>query len=309
MPKVLVTGALGMIGRALCEDLLKKGGFTVDGIDIKEDPDNPFSHSIHYSNVDIRNKEAIAEVVRRGSYDCIVHLAAISRVVDGEKNKRVCIQTNYLGTINIVDAIKRLSPMTHIIFASSREVYGEQTEFPVPETAELLPLNVYGFYKLMAEQYIQSNLSKFTILRFCNVYGSIYDIPGRVIPNFILKALKDEEITIEGGRQLIDFTHIGDTVWAISRCISLIPTGEVNGETITISPGKGSTLQDLIRIISRDLGFQLKTKINPERDYDVQRFIGDPTKRKRLLGDREFIPVEVGINRTINLFRNHYKAK
>lgn len=308
MPRILITGALGMIGSAL-SDHLKKERYDVDGIDIKPIPDLSADSKRHFFQIDIRDKDAITELIIKGKYDCIVHLAAISRVVEGEKDKPTCIQTNYFGTRSIIDAVARFSPQTHLIFASSREVYGEQQNLPVSEDAELLPINVYGFYKLLAESYIKSTLTNYTILRLCNVYGADNDIPGRVIPNFVRRAILQEPIIIEGGNQLIDFTHIEDTIWAFSRCIDLITSGVVNKETITISPGEGHSLQNIVDILSVELGYELDVHINPERDYDVQRFIGDKKHREQVLGDRKFLSLHEGIRRTVSLFQKKLYVK
>lgn len=307
MPKILITGALGMIGRALSETLLQKDGYAVDGIDIKVFPDSMTGSKLHFYRIDIRDNATITDLIINGNYDCIVHLAAISRVVDGEKDKPNCIQTNYVGTRNIIDAVAKYSPTTHVIFASSREVYGEQKSLPVSEDAELLPINVYGFYKLLAEQYIRATISNYTILRLCNVYGSAYDLPGRVIPNFVRRAITGETMTIEGGSQMIDFTYIKDTVWAFCQCIELIPAGLVNKETITISPGEGHTLQEIVEILSSELGRNLNVRITPERNYDVQRFVGNRAHREKLLGDRRFLSLPEGIRQTLTLYKNLYR--
>lgn len=303
MPRILITGVLGMIGSALSKSLLQKEGYAVDGIDIKTLPLDDINPALRFIKLDIRDSAAITELVAKGRYDCIVHLAAISRVVEGEKDKSTCIQTNYIGTKNIIDAISKYSTRTHLIFASSREVYGEQKNLPIPEDAELLPINVYGFYKLLAEKYIRESLSNYTIVRLCNVYGAANDIPGRVIPNFVRRAIAGEPLTIEGGNQLIDFTYIEDTIWAIGRCIDLISAGTVNQETITISPGEGHTLQEIVNILSEELGYSLNVQINQERDYDVQRFVADKSHREALLGERNFISLAEGLHRTVALYR------
>lgn len=307
MPRILITGVLGMIGRALSESLLRKEGYVVEGIDIKPFPETMAGSKLQFSRIDIRDEAAIINLIANGKYDCIVHLAAISRVVDGEKDKPNCIQTNYVGTKNIIDAVANYSPSTHVIFASSREVYGEQKNLPVSEDAELLPINVYGFYKLLAEQYIRATVSNYTILRLCIVYGSVNDLPGRVIPNFVRRAITGETMTIEGGSQMIDFTYIIDTVWAFGRCIELLPIGTVNKETITISPGEGHTLQEIVEILSSELGRNLNVRITPERNYDVQRFVGNRAHREELLGDRRFLSLPEGIRQTLTLYKNLYR--
>ena len=137
--------------------------------------------------------------------------------------------------------------------------------------------------------------------------GSAYDLPGRVIPNFVRRAITGETMTIEGGSQMIDFTYIKDTVWAFCQCIELIPAGPVNKETITISPGEGHTLQEIVEILSSELGRNLNVRITPERNYDVQRFVGNRARREKLLGDRRFLSLPEGIRQTLTLYKNLYR--
>lgn len=71
-----------------------------------------------------------------------------------------------------------------------------------------------------------------------------------------------------------------DTVWAFARCIELVSAGTVNKETITISPGEGHTLQEIVEILSSELGRSLNVRVTPERNYDVQRFVGNRAHRE-----------------------------
>ena len=207
--KILITGVLGFIGRSLAEKIISENlDIEIYGIDIKDvnESNAEFVSKINYKNLDIRNEDSIKSYVAENNFDGIIHLAAVSRVVDAENDKKNCIATNYKGTKYISEAAKE-NPRTWMMFASSREVYGEQEIFPVSENAELLPYNVYGFYKLEAERAVRANVKKNCVLRFSNVYGNEYDIPGRVIPKFVKTAVEGGELALEGGKQIIDFTY------------------------------------------------------------------------------------------------------
>ncbi len=307
--KILVTGALGFIGRTLLETLIEQECCSeLYGIDIKEinESNSAFVSKINYENIDIRDEEKVKSYIRKNQFDGIVHLAAVSRVVEAEKNKQNCIKTNYKGTRYIAEAAGE-NPDCWMIFASSREVYGEQEKFPVSEHAELLPYNLYGFYKLEGERVVRANVKKNCVLRFSNVYGNEYDISGRVVPAFVKGAMKGEKLSLEGGKQIIDFTYIGDTVSSIIKCMNLLQSGKMTSDTIHILPGVQNKITDLIDIL-REMGFSFTVRKNPPRNYDVQQFIGNPAHRKEILGDEKFVSLREGIERLVLLYKKAQKS-
>ena len=182
----------------------------------------------------MRDRDALNTYFQDKHFDGVVHLAAISRVVDAEKDKTNCIAVNLFGTKYLVDVLER-SKDTWLIFGSSREVYGEQKQFPVKESAPKKPINIYGECKLQGEQLIKERLQKYAILRFSNVYGNDYDIEGRVVPAFVKRALTDQILYLEGGEQTIDFTHISNTVESIIDTIQLSQNNQISTEEIHIS--------------------------------------------------------------------------
>lgn len=300
--KILVTGALGFIGRTLLETLAAQNcGAELYGIDIKDFPaDAEKLKGVHFEKLDIRDEEKVKSYIRAHRFDGIVHLAAVSRVVDAENDKKSCIETNYKGTKYISEALSG-NEGAWLIFGSSREVYGEQENFPVSESAETLPLNIYGFYKLEGERTVRKNVSRHCILRFSNVYGNAYDIPGRVIPKFVRTAMDGGELVLEGGEQVIDFTYIGDTVSSIIKCMEKLSSGEIERETIHILPGKANKITDIIEIL-REKGLHFTVRKNAPRNYDVQRFVGDPSHRKSVLGNDEFVGLREGIGKLIEVY-------
>ena len=305
--KILVTGALGFIGRTLLETLIEQNcGAELYGIDIKEinESNSAFVSKINYENIDIRDEEKVKSYIRKNHFDGIVHLAAVSRVVEAEKDKPNCIKTNYKGTKYISESAGE-NPDCWMIFASSREVYGEQEKFPVSENAELLPYNLYGFYKLEGERAVRANVKKNCVLRFSNVYGNEYDIGGRVVPAFVRRAMNGEELVLEGGKQIIDFTYIGYTVSSIIKCMKLLQSGKMTQDTIHILPGVQNKITDLIDIL-RDMGFNFTVRKNPPRNYDVQQFIGNPVHRKEILGEENFTDLRTGVEKLVKIYQQKY---
>lgn len=278
-------------------------GAQLFAIDVKDFPKDAtvLRQNVEFQNIDIRDENAVKSYVRAHKFDGIVHLAAVSRVVAAENDKKNCIETNFQGTKYLAEAAAE-NPDCWMIFGSSREVYGEQSVFPVKGNAELLPLNVYGFYKLEGERIVRSLVRKNCVLRFSNIYGNLYDIPGRVIPTFVSTAIKGGEIRLEGGEQIIDFTYIDDTVASIIQCMKMLQSGDIDAETVHISPGVANKITDIIDIL-RDMGFKFAVRKNPPRSYDVQRFVGDTVHRQQIFGDRSFIGLREGIGKLIKLVR------
>ena len=110
----------------------------------------------------MRDRDALNTYFQDKHFDGVVHLAAKNRVVDAEKDKTNCIAVNLFGTKYLVDVLER-SKDTWLIFGSSREVYGEQKQFPVKESAPKEPVNIYGECKLQGEQLIKERLQKYAI--------------------------------------------------------------------------------------------------------------------------------------------------
>lgn len=294
---LLITGVSGFIGRSLVEEIVNRNlPWDIYGIDIKEPcfNDSKYLKNIVFDVVDIRNPQAVGEYFANKKFDGVIHLAAVSRVVDAEKDKENCVKTNLYGTQYVLENVAK-TPYTWVVFGSSREVYGEQSEFPVKESSEKNPINIYGECKLKDELLVQKLIRRYMILRFSNVYGNNYDIKGRVIPAFVECALNDEPLCLEGGGQVIDFTHISDTVMCIIKAAELLQSNAIEKEEVHICPGCENRITDIISYLSSYLNKELRVIYRKGRSYDVNRFIGDPTKRKELICSKEFVSLREGI--------------
>ena len=296
--KILITGISGFIGRSLVEEIVNQGmSWDIYGLDIKEPifNDSKYREHINFTKVDIRDEYAVKTYLDKNHFDGVIHLAAISRVVDAENDKKNCVTTNLNGTKYVVENVAK-QPNSWFILGSSREVYGEQKELPVKESAQKSPINIYGECKLLGEVLTKEMIKRYAILRFSNVYGNNYDIDGRVIPTFVKRALRNEILFLEGGSQIIDFTYIGNTIECIIKTVELLQNKSIQNEEIHISPGAENKITDIIVCLEKLLNKKINVEVHEKRNYDVVRFIGDSSHRLDILKTSEFKSLSEGIS-------------
>lgn len=315
MVSVLVTGGAGFIGSNLVERLVYKHHVSI--LDSASNPRNlqNIMERVNYITGDVRDGQLVKMVMSEHEFDVVVHLAAVSRVVWGEQDRYRCIDVNVNGTAMILKIASEMKCPPWVVFGSSREVYGEPTTLPVREDYPKNAMNEYGKTKIEGERlvpkYVRKCQSSVINLRFSNTYGNERDIFDRVIPNFILSALKKQPLNIHGGDQVFNFTHIDDVVDGILKAIDYLrqkrESSESVSEDVHLSTGKGTTLQELVQTILESLGIMPKVVYTGGRKYDVRRFVGDPTKAKEVIGFSAKLLPHHGILRTIERFRRVFQ--
>ena len=252
---------------------------------------------------DILDYDSVREIV--DGMDAVFHFAAVSRVAWGQEDPFKCWRTNQLGTLNVLEACRKAETRPVMFYASSREVYGEPIYLPVNENHPKKPVSIYGMTKLSAERTClsyspTSMLGRSVnqiIFRFSNVYGSTRDLPSRVIPTFMMKALRGEDITLYGGEQVLDFTFIDDTTSGIMKAYTNSFDGhrELLGEDFHFVTGRGVSVADLAKMIVNMVGSSSKIIKTDANDFEVRRFIGDPRKSHKLLGYEPRVRLEDGL--------------
>jgi len=311
---ILVTGGAGFIGSNTVKRAVRKG-YNVFCLDHRDDLEklDEMQRKINMINRDVRERSTLIKLFNKHDFHGVIHLAAVSRVIWAEQEPNKCWDINVNGTKNLLECLKNSGQDPWFIFGSSREVYGENGGcFPVSEDHEKEPINIYGESKITGEKMVK-RWSKETgnesvVLRFSNVYGDEYDILDRVIPKFILRALRKKPLKIHGGDQLIDFTHISDTVDGIFHAIDHLEKSKTNFDDFHLLPGKGTTLQEVVSYISDSIDHEPNVKITKGRDYDVDKFVGDPSKARSKLGFSAQIDPEEGISQTVKRYREVFTA-
>jgi len=285
--RVLVTGGAGFIGTHLTQKLLLDPAVTVRILDNLHRGRNTFAGvpRVEFLQADIRDRQAVQAAM--DGIDVVYHLAAQSNVLGAVKDMEYSFTTNVVGTFEVLSAARE-SGVRSVIFASSREVYGEVTSLPVSESAPLNPKNAYGASKAAGELYCRlfaESGMDVVVLRLANVYG-----PGdseRVIPLFLAHARSSRPLVIHGENKILDFVWIGDVLDALVK----VPSRGLNGQTINIGSGEGATLRDLAQKILRLTGSSSAIESGHARKVEVDRFVADIRLAGTLLDYRPSAPL------------------
>lgn len=294
-PAILVTGSAGLVGTALAAHLQRRG-LKIRTLDLR-DP-TPANRG------DVRDPETVRRVISGCSG--IVHLAAVSRVIWGEQDPETCRTTNIDGTHLVLDAALGSPARPWVIFASSREVYGQPPRLPVTEDAALAPINVYGHTKVAGERLVSEARGlglRAAVVRLSNVYGSPADHRDRVVPAFVRAAVRGTALRVEGPEHTFDFTHVDDTARGIALLAELLERGESPPPPIHFLTGQPTTLGELATLAVELAGTRAPIVTAPPRDFDVARFFGDPARARELLGWSPQVSLREGLARFITVVR------
>ncbi len=312
----LITGGCGFIGTSLIKRLIQGSDLieirVLDNLSVgkHEDLGEVCNFQVIKNNLtlekavylqvgDIRNYEVCHQAVQ--GVDCIIHLAANTGVELSIENPREDMETNIIGTFNLLEAA-RLAGVKQFVFASSGAAAGEVTP-PIHEELAQHPVSPYGASKLAGEGYCFAFARTFGIrtvsLRFGNVYGPRSKHKSSVVAKFIRKAIVGEVCEIYGdGKQTRDFIYIDDLVHAIYLAMHF----EGKGDIFQIATGKEKTIQEVAKLIQKELsrhGVQMKMQHSDQRLGDIQRNFSDITKAKSKLGWEPLMAFNSGIKKTV----------
>ena len=309
--KILVTGGAGFIGSHFVEKCLALG----HSVAVVDDFNDFYDPAIKRANVagfakdapvhdaDIRDADAMLRIVKDGRFDSIVHLAARAGVRPSIKDPRLYVETNILGTLNLLEAAKQ-GNVPRFICASSSSVYGVLKTLPFREDLALTQtISPYAATKLAAEQ-ICSNFSHLfglrTInLRFFTVYGP-RQRPDLAIHSFTKAIHEGRSIQQFGdGSTRRDYTYIDDIIQGMTACLSY--EGQLC-DVFNLGESQTTTLSDLIATIERALGKKAVIEKKPDQPGDVPVTYADITKAKALLAYDPHTKIAEGIPRFVEWF-------
>ena len=291
--RILITGSEGLVGGAL-RAALEACGVEVVGLDLL---------GTGREHGDMRRLQRVRKAL--DGCDGVVHLAAVSRVIWGEHDPEGCWSTNVGGLRNILQVLDERKRRPWLLFASSREVYGQPCRVPATEDTPLLPVNVYGRSKVEGERLMEAARAgglRAATVRLSHVYGSARDHADRVIPAFARAADSGSTIRIDGAECTFDFTHIDDTARGMVGIIDLLEIGE-KPPPIHLLTGTPTTLRDLATLAIDIVGGTSPVVEAPPRSFDVSRFHGDPSRARELLGWEPRVVLREGLERLVRDLR------
>ncbi|MEZ6084261.1 MAG: NAD-dependent epimerase/dehydratase family protein [Phycisphaerae bacterium] len=301
--KVLVTGSSGQIGTNVGLALLDRGDSVV-GIDKRA---NTWTDKIETVQLDLA--KASVEDIPKGPFDVVLHLAANAKVFElVEQPQRAMDNVQTLFTT--LEFCRQNT--TPIIFASSREVYGDIHHHITREDLAdfVVAESPYSASKISGEAFVYSYYQcyklPYLVFRFSNVYGR-YDNDAermeRVTPLFIDLINNDQPITVFGKQKVLDFTYVDDCAAGVLAGIDRLVAGKVCNQTINLAYGQGWTLVDLVNLISLGLRKEPDVTYEPSRPGEVMRYVADISKARELLGYDPQTPLSAGIPKTLAWWR------
>ncbi len=307
--RILITGVCGFIGSHLAEKFLREGN-EVFGIDnfLTGKKEN-LEILLKYKNFKFE-KNSVENFKKNEKFDLIIHLASCASPKDYLKYPLETMSANSIGTWNLLEISKKLN--ARFLYGSTSEVYGDPLENPQKEEyyGNVNPVgerSVYDESKRFGEALCMAYYRKFKldvrIVRIFNTYGPRMKMDdGRVIPNFITQALRNEDLTIYGdGNQTRSFCYIDDLVEGIYR-FSL--KEKVKERIINLGNPEEIKIIDVAEIILKLIGSNSKMKFYPLPKDDPKRRCPDIEKAKIEINFEPRTELIEGLKKTIEYFKN-----
>lgn len=318
MKRVLVTGAAGFIGAAVCRRLIGRG-MEVVGVDnlnayyspaLKRDRLAAIGPELRFVEADIADAAAMERVFASAPFDVVVNLAAQAGVRYSLENPRAYVESNLAGFLNVLEGCRRSPLKPHLVYASSSSVYGLNAEVPFRETDRTdSPASLYAATKksneLMAHAYVHLFGFPATGLRFFTVYGP-WGRPDMAPFLFADAILRDRPIRVfNNGEMQRDFTYIDDVAEIVVRAVEQTPARPFR--VFNVGNQDPVELADFIREIERATGREARKEYLPMQPGDVRRTFADSSAAFREFGFRPSTPLNRGIDETVKWFRTYYK--
>ena len=309
--RVLLTGSSGQIGTNLALRL-QEDGHWVFGVDKRTNTwTREFETLLQDLAIQYPAFEGGIAGVEYPQVDVVVHMAAHAKVHQLVRQPHRALE-NVNMTFNVLEYCRQLE--LPLVFSSTREVYGDVHRFEEYGEASAdfaYTESPYSASKITSEAFIYSYARcyglKYVVFRFSNVYGR-YDNDlqrmERVLPLFIHQMSRSEPITVYGGEEkVLDFTYIDDCVDGIARGIERLADGRVSNETINLAYGQGNTLVRAAELIATELGVEPRITQAPSLVGEVTRYVADIRKAHDLLGWEPKTPLDEGIPKAVQWFR------
>ena len=310
---VLVTGGGGFIGSRLCERLVQSDAnvrafvrYTSRAeIGLLRFLEPDILKKIEIIRGDLRDFSAVAKSLR--GVDIVFHLGALISIPYSYVHPVETVQTNVLGTLNILEACRKSG--AKLVHTSTSEVYGTALRVPIDEDHPLQGQSPYSASKIGADKLVESYFRSFGLptvtVRPFNTYG-----PGQstraVIPTIITQALAGGVVRLGNLDAIRDFTYLDDTVEGF---LLTAQADTWNGETYNLGSGEeiriGAIAALIFRLMGKQAEIQLeKSRLRPEKS-EVLRLISDNRKAKLELGWQPTVGMEEGLQRTIRWIGEH----
>ena len=312
---VVVTGAGGFIGSHLVEQLVRDGArvramlrYTSRGqrgaLDLVSDD---VLASVDVTLGDVRDFDAVREICRGAQ--AIFHLAALIGIPYSYEHPQEVIDTNIVGTSNVLLAAKESGALERIVLTSTSEVYGSALRIPMDEDHPLQAQSPYSATKIAADalglSFHRSFALPVTIVRPFNAYGPRQSARA-VIPTILSQALAGMTLRLGTLDTTRDFTYVADTARGF---VAVGASDDALGEVVNLGLGTEVSIRDVVRTAGEIVGRELKVEGDEQRlrppASEVSRLHSDSSKAAKLAGWRAEVSLAEGLRRTADWIQAH----
>jgi GDP-4-dehydro-6-deoxy-D-mannose reductase len=315
VPRVLITGASGFVGRHLVDELAKQGETDIIGISSQKRPSLSEGRLLV---CDLRDAELTARVLKHYQPEIIYHLAGQAHVPRAFSDPAETLITNVVGQINLFEGCRTAEIDPVIVVAGSAEIYGavDSDAIPIDENTPLRPNNPYASSKaaqdIYAAQYVASYGMKIIRTRPFNHVG-----PGQsdrfVVSSFArqiaeVEAGLAEPVVLVGNLEPIrDFLDVRDVV----RAYTLVADERLRGEVFNIASGQGTRIRDILDMLISAANCDIEVRTDPERmrPSDVPEFRGDASRLRSATGWHPEYSLQETLNDALNDWRSRIRRK
>jgi dTDP-glucose 4,6-dehydratase len=312
---IVVTGAGGFIGSHLVEQLVHEGArvramlrYTSRGqrgaLDLVADD---VRDSVDVTLGDVRDFDAVREICRGAQ--AIFHLAALVGIPYSYEHPQEVIDTNIMGTSNVLLAAKESGALERIVLTSTSEVYGSALRIPMDEDHPLQAQSPYSATKIAADalglSFHRSFALPVTIVRPFNAYGPRQSARA-VIPTILSQALAGMTLRLGTLDTTRDFTYVADTARGFA---AVAASDDALGEVVNVGSGTEVSIRDVVRAAGEVVGRELKVEGDDQRlrppASEVSRLHSDSAKAAKLAGWRAGVSLEDGLRATADWISAH----
>lgn len=285
MENVLVTGANGFVGSAMCQRLLKMNKSVVGLVrdrNYKSRRDLLDNISVVYG--DLRDYDTVRYAVSKYEIDTIFHMGAITILKMATADPKSCWQTNLMGTVNVMEAARECGHVSKIVVASSDKAYGVHDNLPYREDFALLASDPYSTSKsctdLIAQSYAYTYDLDTSIVRSGNIFGPGDLNKSRIIPGSILRMLDGERPVIYKGvgNYKREFMYIDDVIDAYLT----VQDRGLRGEAYNIGGSGFFNIFDTTQMIIEEMGLDIEPQVLEKDFIEIKEQYLDSSKLESL---------------------------
>jgi CDP-glucose 4,6-dehydratase len=313
--RVLVTGATGIVGSWLCEDLLARGAYVVALVLDDEPLSRFYADGIVGRCSVIRGNLADFQTCMRAinvhEVDVVFHLGAQTIVGSALRDPLECFESNIRGTYNLLEAARRLPSLaTRIVVASSDKAYGDSPVLPYTEDMPLRGAHPYDVSKsctdLISHTYAHTYGMRVAIARCGNIYGGGDVNWSRIVPGTIRSLLRGERPVLRSsGKMIRDYIYVRDVVSAYIRLAEALERDDVAGEAFNFSPETEVDVLQIVDTIARVMGSSLAPVILGTATNEILNQTLDASKARATLEWVCAWKLEDGLRETVEWYRRH----